>query len=222
MSAFIGASGSRDKPPAPNPLINITVHPPHRAILKREWPLYLPCSAIFAGTANDYNYDESDVDERGGDDDIDDGNDDVSGGGSDGDAGSLEMGNGDFTKRDKMRDTHFTDLRSDVNLVSNEFGAGNELHKRELLSAAEHRKPTITYQWLRNDELIHSNNETRIFVNGTLRLTYSSTASGSYRCMAKTSVAGGGVVLSTATHVQQAGKFIFQIIFNNNNQTTDS
>lgn len=198
----MGVGGSREKDPAPNPLINITVHPPAHAILSREWPLYLPCEAIYIGpdtTNDDVNYyDDEDDDERA---DVDD----------------VPSDDGDFEKRDKMRDTHFADLKSDVSMVSGEYGDGNELYKRELLSAADHRKSFIFYQWLRNDELIHSSNDTKIFANGTLRLTHSPMAAGSYRCVANTSVMGGAAVLSTATHVQQAGKFCvakdFHIMF---------
>lgn len=187
VSAFIGAGGSREKDPAPNPLINITVHPPSHAILSREYPLYLPCEAIYTGpdTSNEFdsNYDDEEIDERSNVDD-----------------GSLD--DGDFAKRDKMRDTHFADLKSDVSIVSSDSSDENELHKREIMSATDHRKAfTIFYQWLRNDELIHSNNETKIFPNGTLRLTHSPIAAGTYRCMANFSI------LSIATHVQQAGKF---------------
>lgn len=115
----------------------------------------------------------------------------------------------DDDKRGKMRDTHFTDLRSDASVVSSDFGDGNELHKRELLSATDHRKPHIFYSWLHNDEPLEPSNDTKIFANGTLRLSHSLrlTHSGSYRCVANSSVPGAGTVLSTATHVQQAGKF---------------
>lgn len=187
----MGAGGSREKEPAPNPLIKITRHPPSHAILSREWPLYLPCEAIYVGPEMsielDSNYYDEDIDERP-------------------EADELPSDDGDFAKRDKMRNTHFTDLKSDVSMVSDDFSDGNELQKREVLSATDHRKPTIFYQWLRNDELIHSSNDTRIFPNGTLRLTHSQMASGTYRCVANTSVPGAGAVLSSASHVQQAGK----------------
>lgn len=123
------------------------------------------------------------------------------------DADDVPLDDGDFAKRDKMRHTHFTDLKSDASLVSSFSSDANELNKREVLSALDHRKPLIFYQWLRNDELIHTNNETKLFSNGTLRLIYSPLASGSYRCVANSSVPGAGAVLSTATNVQQAGKF---------------
>lgn len=189
----MGAGGSREKDPAPNPLINITVHPPSHAFLSREWPLYLPCEAIYTGpdipNDSDGNYFDDEVDEKSDVDDV-----------------SSEDEN--FVKRDQMRDTHFADLKSDASMVSSDFGDENELYKREVLSVADNnQKPIILYQWLHNDQLIHSNNDTLIFPNGTLRLTYSTTASGSYRCMAKASEPGAGVVLSTVTYVQQAGKF---------------
>lgn len=199
----MGVGGSREKDPAPSPWINITVHPPSHAILHRESPLYLPCEAIYTGpetTNDDSNYYDDEMDER-----------------SDGD--DLTSEDGDFAKRDKMRNTHFADLKSDASMVASD---GNELYKRDLLSAVDHQKSLIFYQWLRNDELIQSGNDTKIFANGTLRLTQSPTASGLYRCVANTTVPGGGAVLSTATHVQQAGKFasiesrgIFRFIFIN-------
>lgn len=163
------------------------VHPPSHAILSRDYPLFLPCEAIYTGpdTSNEFdtNYDDEETEERSNADD-------------------EPSDDGDFAKRDKMRDTHFADLKSDVSIVSSDLSDENKLHKREILSATDYRKSfTIFYQWLRNDELIHSNNETKIFPNGTLRLTHSPTAAGTYRCMANLSV------LSTATYVQLAGKF---------------
>lgn len=191
VSAFIGAGGSREKDPAPSPLINITVHPPSHAILSREGPLYLPCEAIYTGAdtsldsdPNYYDFDDQSDDDLPAEDDDDD-------------------------QHGKMRDTHFTDLRSDASVVSSDFGDGNELHKRELLSASDHRKPHIFYSWLLNDEPFEPSNDTKIFANGTLRLTHShlDSASGSFRCVANSSVPGAGTVLSTATQVQHAGKF---------------
>lgn len=166
------ASGSREKDPAPNPLIHITVHPPSHAIFRRDWPLYLPCEAIYTGS-------ESSRDE-------------------------------DDAKREKMRDTHFIDLKSDAGMSSNDLSDENEVHKRDVQSATDPKEPIISYKWLHNDELIHLNDETRIFSNGTLRLAHSPTASGSYRCMVTTTVPWPEAVLSTATHVQLPGKFVVE------------
>lgn len=169
------ASGSREKDPAPNTLIHITVHPPGNAIFRRDWPLYLPCEAIYIGP-------ESPEDE-------------------------------DAAKREKMRDTHFNDLKSDASQISNDFSDENEVHKRDDKSAMGPKEPNISYQWLHNDELIHSNDETKIFPNGTLRLAHSPTASGSYRCMVTTTDPWTEVVLSTATHVQLPGKFLLSLLW---------
>lgn len=165
------ASGSREKDPAPNPLIHIKVHPPSNAIFRRDSPLYLPCEAIYNGPESSRNEDAA--------------------------------------KREKMRDTHFVDLKSDAGMTSNEFSDENEVHKRDVQTATRQKEPIISYQWLHNDELIQTSDEARIFANGTLRLAHSPQASGSYRCMVNTTVPWTEAVLSTATHVQLPGKFVF-------------
>lgn len=65
----------------------------------------------------------------------------------------------------------------------------------------------IRYQWFRNRKLIKEETGKRfqVFENGTLKIAYSSLATGHFRCMA--SVLGLGRIMSKGCYAQQASEF---------------
>lgn len=65
----------------------------------------------------------------------------------------------------------------------------------------------IRYQWFRNSKLIKEETGKRfqVFENGTLKIAFSSLATGHFRCMA--SVPGLGRIMSKGCYAQQASKF---------------
>lgn len=65
----------------------------------------------------------------------------------------------------------------------------------------------IRYQWFRNSKLIKEESDKRfqVFENGTLKIAYSSLATGHFRCMA--SVLGLGRIMSKGCYAQQASEF---------------
>lgn len=66
----------------------------------------------------------------------------------------------------------------------------------------------LTYAWLRNDRPLatSSNSYLHAFANGTLRLSNAKISTGEFRCVATDRAFRSGAIISTASHVQQAGK----------------
>lgn len=72
---------------------------------------------------------------------------------------------------------------------------------------------SIAYSWLRNDRPLNdaTNAHYRAFEhNGTLRLSHAKIAAGRFRCVAEDRLYRTGAIVSTASHVQQTGKFGLQ------------
>lgn len=69
--------------------------------------------------------------------------------------------------------------------------------------------PILSYQWYRNDVLLpnrQNSNNFVIFQNGTLKVKYSQTANGIYRCLANCTLPNVGAVVSNAAEVKVAGE----------------
>lgn len=74
-------------------------------------------------------------------------------------------------------------------------------------ATAATQPPQIAYSWLRNDRPIPSRSaHLAAFANGTLRLTHAKIATGRFRCVANDVEFSSGAIVSTASHVQQAGE----------------
>lgn len=81
--------------------------------------------------------------------------------------------------------------------------------KRETTFADNEPNPILSYQWYRNDVLLpnrQNSNNFVIFKNGTLKVKYSQTANGIYRCLANCTLPNVGAVVSNAAEVKVAGE----------------
>lgn len=99
---------------------------------------------------------------------------------------------GDFMQNDEPND----DSNQQLTIAGSE-GSATNLCQQE-----------VQYQWLYNDRPIIDSNATftQTFCNGTIKIKHSTLASGTYRCVARTTKPEIGAVVSKASHVTAAGK----------------
>lgn len=72
-------------------------------------------------------------------------------------------------------------------------------------------KQEVQYQWYHDGEQIDTMDESiaQTFCNGSIKIKYSTAAEGVYRCLAETTQADVGAVVSKAATVKLAGMFYF-------------
>lgn len=109
-----------------------------------------------------------------------------------------------FTNEYLADDTDFEQNDSPTDDLSLQSSGSNE-------AAAKNRCPQeIQYQWLRNGEPISGDSNSsfiQTFCNGTIKIKHTPMAAGTYRCVASTTQAGDGALISKASNVKAAGEF---------------
>lgn len=100
---------------------------------------------------------------------------------------------GDFTQNDEP-----------ISDSSQQYSGSNEGATMHLCSQ------DVQYQWLRNEHPIGDKTHAFIqtFCNGTIKIAHSAAATAIYRCVASTKKPEIGAVISKASHVKAAGKFL--------------
>lgn len=68
-------------------------------------------------------------------------------------------------------------------------------------------KQEVQYQWFHNGQAVDSS-IAQAFCNGTIKIKYTPSAEGVYRCLAETTVADDGAVISKTATVKLAGMYI--------------
>lgn len=168
-----------DLTPAPEPKINIVVHPPKHVLIRRELPVFLPCVANLTSTdvivdldgKDNDDYYEEEEDDR--DDDIVEYNREVDNDDDGLNASSL-----------RKRDTVYLNEKVQPSIIYRWYKDGELIQENK-------------------------RNEYEFYPNGTLRIEYSANVSGEYRCLANATKPGIGAVLSQRCLVETTGKRIY-------------